>query len=39
MSEQTIRPKPYKSDLTDAQWDLLSPFVPVYTGRGRATAL
>ena len=34
MSEQTIRRKPYTSDLTDAQWDLLTPFVSINTGRG-----
>ena len=34
MSGQTIRRKPYTSDLTNAQWDLLTPFVSVNTGRG-----
>ena len=34
MSEQTIRLKPYTSDLTDAQWDILSPMLPPNTGRG-----
>ena len=34
MSENTIRLKPYTSDLTDAQWDILAPMLPVNTGRG-----
>ena len=35
MSENTIRRKAYSSDLTDAQWDILSPMLHVNTGRGR----
>ena len=35
MSEQTIRRKAYSSDLSDAQWDILSPMLHVNTGRGR----
>ena len=35
MSEQTIRPKPYTSDLSDAQWEILAPMLPPNTGRGR----
>lgn len=35
MSEQTIQRKAYTSDLTDAQWEILSPMLPVNTGRGR----
>ena len=34
MSEQTIRLKAYTSDLNDVQWEILSPFVSVNTGRG-----
>ncbi len=34
MSESTTRLKPYTSDLTDAQWEILSPMLPVNTGRG-----
>ena len=34
MSEQTIQRKAYTSDLNDAQWEILSPFVSVNTGRG-----
>jgi transposase len=26
--EKTIKRKPYPSDLTDAQWELLAPFIP-----------
>ena len=35
MSEQTIQRKAYTSDLTDAQWEILAPLLPVNTGRGR----
>lgn len=34
MSEQTIRPKPYTSDLNEAQWEILAPMLPLNTGRG-----
>ena len=34
MSEQTIQRKAYSTDLTDAQWELLAPMLPVNTGRG-----
>lgn len=34
MSEQTIRLKPYTSDLNDEQWEILSPMLPLNTGRG-----
>ena len=35
MSEQTIPRKAYTSDLTDAQWEILAPMLPVNAGRGR----
>ena len=34
MSEHTIRPKPYTSDLNEAQWEILAPMLPLNTGRG-----
>ena len=34
MSGQTIRLKPYTSDLNDEQWEILSPMLPLNTGRG-----
>jgi len=35
-----MRTQPYPSDLTDAQWSLIKPFIPVYSGgRPRKTSM
>lgn len=34
-TSETLARKSYTSDLTDEQWALIAPFIPVNTGRGR----
>jgi len=38
MPEQAVTRKPYTSDLSDAQWEVIEPLIPVWTvGRPRET--
>lgn len=40
MPEQAVTRKPYTSDLSDAQWEVIEPLIPVWTvGRPRETEM